>query len=233
LRLVVDRDTLPTDPWTRSRLEDTHLLRAPASPTLSRWPDRWRAVAVVLGTMSAVLASQPAAALDYDRNDVREREISLMGMKSTADVDARLPGKCSPSSKTMCEFVKQPFALALRGAARRHTRHLYVGTEVLAGLTLPTDLEGAHPLLGIGAMAGAETAGDARRLRGYLELGTQLVWTATRVFDMFNVYGELGARYRVVTYQRPHLQLGLGARALSNFERSGLAVNVSVAWAFD
>lgn len=176
---------------------------------------------------------QASEALDYDRNDVRARELSLMGLLSTADVDPRSPGKCTAKSKNTCLFVTQPFAVVVRGAARRHTRHLYIGTELLAGMTLPTDLEGPHPLLGVGGMAGAETAADGRRLRGYAELGAQIVWTATRLFDMLNFYGEVGARYQVMNYDRPRMHLGLGARALNNLERSGFAVNISLGWTFD
>jgi len=149
------------------------------------------------------------------------------------DVDLRSAVKC-PAGKTNCDYVTQPFGTLLRGAARRHRGHLYTGTEILLGLTWPTGSLPAHPWLGVGGTLGFETAADGyARVRGYGELGADLVWTNTSVFDVLHVFTEFGLRMQVQQFGRPHTLLFLGARVMSNLQHVGMGLFGGVGFTFD
>lgn len=148
-------------------------------------------------------------ALDYDRNDVRARELGVVAM--------------------IAPLARSPAGIAIRGTARRHSRFVYVGTEAQIGV------QGSPgPWFAASVVVGGETADDAwRPLRGYGEIGTGLVVAWTRLSDLLAFHIEAGARYQVRTYGRPHMELGLGGRVLSNFNHIGVQLTTSVAWRFD
>ncbi len=170
-----------------------------------------RPVPYLLSLTAALLVMASAGevlALDYDRNDVLGRELAL-GV-------AVLPVEGHPLG---------PF---VRGTARRHTRALYFGGEAQLGAT------GQGPWVTVAATVGGETAQDAwAPLRGYGEFGTQLMYAGTSVFDTLGFFLEGGMRYQVRTYERPHLQLGIGVRAVNNMQRTGFSAQFGVSWLFD
>lgn len=195
---------------------------------------RRRALQVLAAVALLLTAPTTASALDYEVNDIRSRELAIGGVLSPSDIDPRAPGPCSPTSKAQCTNLKLPVGTVLRGSARRHRGHVYTGVEALAGLTWPTDLLPAHPWLGGGAMIGLETAADGfRRVRGYGEIGLDAIWANTSVFDVLTAYSEAGIRIQVQQFERPHVLLLIGVRAMTNFRHLGYAMAVGVGWTFD
>jgi hypothetical protein len=156
-----------------------------------------------------VLGPAQASAGDYDRNDVLSRELSFGAM--------------------MLPVERSPVALMARGAARRHDRRFYFGTEASLGLVLDI-----RPLLTVGTMIGLETAQDAwQPLRGYVEAGASLFWANTGPRELLNFHLEAGIRYLVTSYRRPHLSLHMGVRALTSLARFGGTVTCGATWTFD
>ncbi|MBI5611154.1 MAG: hypothetical protein HY902_19935 [Deltaproteobacteria bacterium] len=190
-------------------------------------------LALPVALLAILLPPSTAYALDYDLNDLADRELGIGGALAPTDVDPRGPAKC-PTSSAICANVTQPFGTLLRGTARRHRGHLYMSTELLLGLTWPTGSLPAHPWFAVGGAIGAETAADGyARVRGYGEFGADIVWTNSSVFDILHVFTEVGLRLQVQQYGRPHTLLFLGARALSNLDRIGLGIFGGVGFTFD
>ncbi|MSP90272.1 MAG: hypothetical protein EXR79_00465 [Myxococcales bacterium] len=171
---------------------------------------RTRAGTAIVAALLWMACFVPAGqALDYDRNDVRAREVGVVAM--------------------IAPIAGAPAGLAVRGAARRHSRFVYFGTEAQLGI------QGTPgPWLSAAVVVGGETANDAwRPLRGYGELGTGLVVAWTRLSDLLAFHLEGGVRYQVRTYGRPHMEVGIGGRIISNFNNIGVQFTTSVAWRFD
>jgi hypothetical protein len=162
-----------------------------------------------LAAGAAIGASQPALALDYDRNDVRGRELGIVTL--------------------IAPVADNPVGVALRGTARRHMRRLYVGLEAQLGATL---LPG--PWLLLAGAVGAETADDAwQPLRGYAEAGVGALYAHTQVFDVLVFHGEAGVRYQLQSFERPHVLVHLGLRGMYNFTTIGAQVVTGIGWTFD
>lgn len=201
--------TSRTAPWRRLLLIGASVVFASALPSLS-----W--------------------AGDYDRNDVRARELTIMPLISPADIDPELSKPCAPGKALICDHVVRPIGLLLRGTARRHLRRFYGSGEILIGATAPTDGFGGHPWIGGGAAIGIESASDGfRRLRWYGELGGDVVFTYTSLGDMLNFFLEGGMRFQVQQFDRPHVYLHLGMRVLNNFRHFGYGLAGGVGWTFD
>ncbi len=183
----------------------------------------------------ALVRPNTAHALDYDLNDLADRELGIGGALAPTDIDPRAPTQCASNPKTVCAAnLTQPFANLLRGSARRHRGHMYLGTELLLGLSWPTGALPAHPWLAVGGTLGAETAADGfARVRGYGEIGFDVAWTKTNVFDVLHVFSELGLRLQVQQYGRPHTVLFLGTRVMSNLSHMGLGLFGGVGFTFD
>lgn len=151
----------------------------------------------------------PCHGLDYDRNDVRARELGIITM--------------------IAPIADQPFGMAVYGSARRHRRFLYMGTELQLGA-----LVNGHPWVSAGGIVGVETADDAwARVRGYAEAGTALIFAYTKITDVLGFFGEVGVRYQLRALERPHLQITGGLRGLTNFSHGGVAAQIGLAWTFD
>ncbi len=210
-------------------------LHSAAATSLSRprGATVWGRAAIGLVLLAALAVPNLAQALDYDLNDLAGREIGIGGALAPTDVDLRAAVKC-PAGKTNCDNITQPFGTVLRGTARRHRGHLYMATEALLGLTWPTGSLPAHPWIGVGGALGFETAADGfARVRGYGELGADIVWTNTTVFDVLHVFTEFGLRLQVQQFGRPHTLLFLGARAMTNLDHIGLGMFGGVGFTFD
>ncbi len=157
----------------------------------------------------ALCLSPRAEGLDYDRNDVLGRELGLFA--GSLPIDGR------------------PLGLGVRGVARRHTRFLTLGTEVILGAT-----SAPRPLIGVTALLGAETSDNAwDRLRGYGEFGFGMMWANNELFDLLSFHLEGGMRILIQDASRPHLSLTLGVRLSTDFSGVGLAFLTGMAWAFD
>lgn len=210
-------------------------------PRPSPWPDLGLpspALAGPLVALALLLATVPARALDYDRNDVIGRELSLGFLLSPTDLRECPDGTRRFETKACKAAVPptpvQPAGLVLRGTARRHQRWFYVATELQAGLLFPVADHGARPWLEVAGAAGAETAHDGyEKLRGYGELGVALLYAHTRLSDTLAFFAEGGMRYQVRTYERPHWLLHIGVRAMHNFSQLGLLVHAGLGFTFD
>ena len=122
-----------------------------------------------------------------------------------------------------------PVALMARGAARRHDRRFYFGTEASLGLVLDI-----RPMITVGTMIGLETADDAwQPLRAYAETGVSMFWANTGPLELLNFHAEVGVRYLVTSYKRPHLSLHMGMRAITSLARFGGTVTCGATWTFD
>lgn len=189
---------------------------------------------VVAGGVVAVAAAPcTAQALDYETNDVSVRELALGVQYASVDVDLRVKGRC-PGSTALCRNLSQPFGTFVRGAARRHRQHFYLGWEAQLGTLFPTAVSGARPWLFVGGMAGGETSATSYvPLRGYAEAGLGAAWANTRLGDSLQLFVEGGVRYRVITRWRPHWTVSAGVRATSNFALSGFQGLIGLGWAFD
>lgn len=162
---------------------------------------------VLLGA-SATL-SPPAHGLDYDRNDVRARELGL--------------------GTVLAPVAGRPLGLFVQGTARRHRRSIYLSTQLQLGALL-----GGLPWVHLAGAVGMETADDAWvRVRGYGELGTGIIFANTRLSDTLAFFGEVGVRYQIRAFARPHLLLHAGLRGMTNFSHAGVQAQVGVAWTFD
>jgi hypothetical protein len=159
--------------------------------------------------LAVTLAASPAAGLDYDRNDVRGREVSIGAMASPIEGEAT--------------------AFFVRGTARRHTRSLYFGLEALAGVHVD-----GRPLLETAGAVGLESAADGwTPVRAYGEAGVGLLYAHTNLADALNFHVEGGLRYQVAAHERPHVLLHIGLRLQTSFSHLGGAVISGVAWTFD
>jgi len=168
-----------------------------------------RLVACVIVVAAGLASPRAADALDYDRNDVRARELGL--------------------NMVVAPIAGNPLGILLHGKARRHRRQLYIGSELQVGALLD-----GHPWLGVGCMVGGETAADAwARERGYAELGTTLSYMNTKLGDALGFFAEVGVRYQVRAFDRPHLLITVGARGMTNFLHAGVAAQMGLAWTFD
>ncbi len=172
-----------------------------------------RQVLLIRLTLCCLLAglSWPTAGhgLDYDRNDVRARELGV--------------------NTLIAPINGAPLGLLVHGTARRNKRHLYLAMELQLGA-----LVDHHPWVQLGGAVGGETADDAwTRLRGYGEVGTALIYANTKVADTLAFFGELGVRYQLRAFERPHLQVTGGLRGMTNFSHLGLLAQVGLAWTFD
>ena len=190
-----------------------------------------RAFAILL----LLLVTPTAFALDYDRNTVSEREISLAFGLAPVDVDTRAPSPClADPAKTCEENVALPPVMLVRGTARRHTRNFYLGAEVELGATLPVATFGAHPWIAAGGAIGFETSDNGwDRLRGYGEIGILGVWANTRLAETLTFFSEIGFRYQASAAKRPHLLLHGGLRGMTNFSHFGVLGIIGVGWTFD
>ena len=171
-------------------------------------PKARRAAACV--TALAVLGfGLPATALDYDRNDVLGREISLLGVVGPVD--------------------NHPVGLAVRGTARRHVDWFYRSLAFEVG-----GLSDVRPWLMISGAVGGESATDSwTAFRGYVEGGVAMLYAATELTQTLAFFTEAGVRYQVRYFERPHLQVHIGTRFMHNFSNYGLSVLTGVAWTFD
>ncbi len=208
LRRCLDRSTAAVGTSTVGRAP-----RADADLAFAHNEGRTRdqsRLAVALVTMAGALLLAPAAqGLDYDRNDVLGRELGFFA--GSLPIDGR------------------PLGLAVRGVARRHTRFLTLGTEVLIGAT-----SAPRPLIGVMALLGAETSDNAwDRLRGYGEFGFGLMWANNELFDLLSFHVEGGTRILIQDAARPHLSLTLGMRLSTDFSGVGFAFLTGMSWAFD
>ena len=176
-----------------------------------------------------------AFALDYDRNEVVSRELALGGMMAPFDIDPRPPVACPYDKRLVCEsYNSKPVGFFIRGSARRHRRNFYVGAEAQLGLTLPLDSFGPHPWVGVGGAVGVETADNGwARVRGYSELGVGIYFANSSITDMLNFFFEVGGRYQLRVFDRPHFLLHLGIRGMTSFSELGLQVAAGVGWTFD
>lgn len=176
-----------------------------------------------------------AFALDYDRNEVVSRELAFGGMMAPFDVDPRPPVRCTYDKRLICEsYDSKPVGFFIRGTARRHRRNFYVGAEMQLGLTLPLDSFGPHPWIGGGGAIGVETADNGwARVRGYSELGVGIYFSNSSITDMLNFFAEVGARYQLRVFDRPHFLLHLGIRGMTSFSEIGLQIAAGVGWTFD
>ncbi len=164
---------------------------------------------VVMMCLATVLWATPASARDYDRNDVSGREIGLMIARTS------LQGG--------------PFAMLVRGVARRHTRFFYVAGEVMLGTTLEPTFYGSG-----GVAVGIETAEDAYKVkRGYAEVGVTGQWSRSSVFELLNLHVEVGLRLQLQTTDRPHLYAYVGTRVMTSFSTYGVGLASGVGWTFD
>jgi len=183
---------------------------------------------------ATVAGAAPAHAGDYDRNDVSGRELAAWFAVLPTDRDPRKPGPCITAKTQTCQFVTLPLAFGVRGSARRHARQTYLGVEALIGVSAPPSPYDASIAIGVGATLGVETADDAyRRLRGYGELGIDVLYAGTRVNDWVTVFAEAGMRYQAIAYERPHTYLHIGARITNNFVHFGGHLSAGVGWTFD
>ncbi|MCO4760233.1 MAG: hypothetical protein KC502_01935 [Myxococcales bacterium] len=166
-------------------------------------------LAPLLIALVCMLAPQTGTAKDYDRNDVSAREIGLMIARTS------LQGG--------------PFATLVRGAARRHTRFFYVGTEVMVGTTFEPTIYGSF-----GVLAGVETAQDSyKKVRGYAEVGASAQWSRSTVFEVLNLHLETGVRLQLHTVSRPHMYTHVGLRVMSSFRTYGVGLVGGMGWTFD
>lgn len=165
--------------------------------------------------LASLLLSTSAHALDYDRNDVVLRGVGL------GFALAPITPVCRTCSGSPVSFV--------RGVAGRQTRFLYVDIEAQVGVVF-----NGHPWLGLGGAVGGETADNAFvRLRGYAEAGVAMIWMSNKLSDTLAFSGEVGLRYQVRSYSRPHTLLYIGARGLTNFNHLGGMVLGGLMWSFD
>lgn len=203
----------------------------------NRYSNRCRAATCRLAATIAVAAAgltRPAWAGDYDRNDLSARELAGTAMVMPDDLDERAPGPCVGNTKLTCPNQSLALGMAVRGSARRHRGNFYVGTEAWLGMHFPQAQFSAGPVIGVGGLAGAETAADGyRRLRGYGEVGIDVLYAGTRVSDVFKVFTEFGLRYQTQTFDRPHSYLHIGSRISTNFNHFGIGMAVGMGWTFD
>lgn len=178
------------------------------SQTAIRGPGR----AGLLGWLSALilmLGAGNAVALDYDRNDVLVRELSAVVMAVPSDT--------------------APIGVMVRGVARRQTRNLGLGVEVLAGVS--TD---PRPLVGVGGIVGFESSSNAwDMLRVYGETGVGMMVVSSDPMDWLQFHVEGGARILLSALDRPHLSLTSGLRIVSSFRHFGWGLQVGLSWTFD
>jgi hypothetical protein len=154
-------------------------------------------------------------ALDYDRNDVLTRGVGV------GFALAPILGNCRTCSAPPVTFA--------RGFAGRQTRFLYFDIEAQLGV-----IYNGHPWVSRGGAVGGETADSAFvKLRGYAELGVAMIWMSQSLSDTLNFSGEVGLRYQVRSYSRPHTLLYIGARGLSNFNHIGAMIHAGLMWTFD
>ena len=182
----------------------------------------------------ALFAATPCHAGDYERNDVAGRELGAFVGILPADLDPRPQGPCPKNNTQTCRFVTLPLAMAVRGAARRHVRGFYLGTEIVLGASLPAAPYGSSLVVGGGGMIGVESADDSfKRFRAYAEMGIELMSAGTKVGDWLHIFLEGGMRYQTQTFQRPHSYLFTAVRALNNFNHFGLGLTAGMGWTFD
>ena len=188
-----------------------------------------------LAILVGVLCAAPAFALDYDRNDIADREISFgMGL-TDVDVNTASAGAClADRSRTCYPNFSRPSVFVVRGMARRHTRFLYVGGGMELGLTFPVDTYPVHPWVGLTGVAGVETANTGwERLRGYIEVGALVAWANTQVTEVAKASVEVGVRYQIRDNVRPHMQLMASLRGMTNMSHIGVMGFAGVVWTFD
>ncbi len=169
--------------------------------------------AIVLGAciVAAMCLASPAHGLDYERNDVLGREVGIGLMRTPTN--------------------GLPMTLVVRGTARRHARHFYVDGSVFMGMTFEV-----QPLLMGTVSFGMESADDSfRRVRGYGEVGSGLFFANSEkpLLDLLAFHLEGGLRIHLRTWARPHTQVTVGVRLLSNFRFVGLMGMVGTNFTFD
>lgn len=158
-----------------------------------------------------VLVTVDANALNYERNDLRARELSLAIMRTP---DTGLP-----------------LSIAVRGSARRHIRHVYYGTSALLGWSSAN-----RPVTMLSVAIGLESAATAfQRMRGYGELGAGAFWGATEspLKDLMTFHAEGGIRWNIRDWSRPHWQIVFGVRVFANFENIGWAAITGMNFNFE
>jgi hypothetical protein len=184
--------------------------------------------------VAETVGSRPVLALDYETNDLSTRELAIGGMIATADTDPAVKTKCGPDGTQTCENIVQPFGIFVRGAARRHRRYFYLGSEVQVGVLLPQSGQTARPWLMWAGVFGGETSPSGyTRLRGYGEAGMGMAFANTKIGDTLQVFAEGGMRYRLQTHTRPHLIAHAGLRVTTNLGLTGMQAQVGLGWAFD
>ena len=190
--------------------------------------------ALLVCLLWGVAGPRPVFALDYETNDLSTRELAIGGMVAAVDTDPAPRGKCGPTSGQTCDNVVQPFGVFVRGAARRHRRYFYVGSELQVGILLPESGQTARPwLMWAGVVGGETTPSGYTRFRGYAETGIGMAFANTKIGDMLQVFAEGGIRYRLQTHTRPHLTAHAGLRVITNLELTGMQAQVGLGWAFD
>lgn len=192
-------------------------------------------VKIRVASLLLCLLATPAWALDYDRNDVVDRELSVGFGRASVDANLAAPVACADRRAYTCIANESvPSVFVIRGMARRHARFLYVGGGLELGMTLPVDSFPVHPWIGLGGVVGAETANTAwTPLRGYAELGVLAAWANTQISEIANGTLEVGARYQVSDRGRPHLQLAAGIRGMTNLSFIGVMGFLGAVWTFD
>jgi hypothetical protein len=160
---------------------------------------------------ASVFSSGSAAALNYERNDVRGRELAFAMMRTPVE--------------------GLPVTLGLRGSARRHIRHVYYGTSAWLGWALNN-----RPVLMLSGSIGLESAANAfEPYRSYGELGIGTFWAATDEWlrKLMTFHAEVGIRWTVRDWNRPHWQAFAGLRTFANFRFVGVAAVTGINFTFD
>ena len=159
----------------------------------------------------------PGWAGDYDRNDVAVRAVGLS------------VGIAPIERTTGCKSCSLPVATMVHGVAAHQRRNLYLGGEAGVGVT-----DDARPWLMAGALLGVETAASAQeKLRAYGEFLTSINYFHTRMSDTLAFSLEVGMRYQVRDYQRPHTLVALGVRVGNNLHHNFAMLHAGLVWTFD